>query len=319
MTPTIDTLPPASDIAPLPTVDGGFQTILADPPWRFANRTGKVAPEHRRLDRYGTMSLDEIKALPVGDVTAANAHLYLWVPNALLLEGIDVLQAWGFRYVSNVIWAKRRKDGGPDGRGVGFYFRNVTEPILFGVKGSMRTLPPARSTVNMIETRKREHSRKPDEQYDLIESCSPGPYLEMFARYARPGWSAWGNESSEEVEPKGRAHKGYSGGAIESFPTLEPNERLSPWLADRLSRILAEEYTAGSSIDQLAHESGYSIQRVRGLLEQGGATLRGRGRPKANGETGATKAGTSTAKVPSGANTRPTPAKRTTKKDAVTA
>lgn len=280
MTPTIDTLPSAADIAPLPTIDGGFQTILADPPWRFANRTGKVAPEHRRLDRYGTMELDEIKALPVSDVTADNAHLYLWVPNALLLEGIDVLQAWGFRYVSNVIWAKRRKDGGPDGRGVGFYFRNVTEPILFGVKGSMRTLAPARSTVNMIETRKREHSRKPDEQYDLIESCSPGPYLEMFARYARPGWTAWGNESDAKVEPKGRSHRGYAGGVIETFPSLEPNERLSPWLSDRLSRILVEEYEAGASIDQLAEESGYSIQRIRGLLEAGGVTLRGRGRPK---------------------------------------
>lgn len=280
MTATIDTVPQASDIPPLPTVDGGYQTVLADPPWRFANRTGKVAPEHKRLDRYETMSLDEIKALPVGDVTSDNAHLYLWVPNALLLEGIDVLQAWGFRYVSNIIWAKRRKDGGPDGRGVGFYFRNVTEPILFGVKGSMRTLPPARSTVNMLETRKREHSRKPDEQYDLIESCSPGPYLEMFARYPRPGWSAWGNESNGE-EVKGKTHKGYGGGAIETFPPLEPNERLSPWLSDRLARILAEEYEAGATIDQLAAESGYSIQRIRGLLDQGGATLRGRGRPKA--------------------------------------
>ncbi|MCM3897085.1 MT-A70 family methyltransferase [Gordonia sputi] len=279
MTPTIDTLPPAADIAPLPTVDGGFQTVLADPPWRFANRTGKVAPEHRRLDRYGTMDLEEIKALPVDSVTADNAHLYLWVPNALLLEGIEVLQAWGFRYVSNVIWAKRRKDGGPDGRGVGFYFRNVTEPILFGVKGSMRTLAPARSTVNMIETRKREHSRKPDEQYDLIESCSPGPYLEMFARYARPGWSAWGNEAQAEIEPKGRSHRGYAGGAIETFPSLEPNERLSPWLAERLAKMLADEYTAGASIDQLAQESGYSIQRVRGLLKAGGVELRSQGRP----------------------------------------
>ncbi len=156
-----------------------------------------------------------------------DAHLYLWVPNALLLEGIEVLQAWGFRYVSNIIWAKRRKDGGPDGRGVGFYFRNVTEPILFGVKGSMRTLAPARSTVNMLETRKREHSRKPDEQYDLIESCSPGPYLEMFARYSRPGWSSWGNEASEEIEPKGQAQRGYGGGEIASFPTLAPNEHWS--------------------------------------------------------------------------------------------
>lgn len=280
MTATIECLPETSDIAPLPTVDGGFQTVLADPPWRFANRTGKVAPEHRRLDRYGTMDLEAIKALPVNDVTAKNAHLYLWVPNALLLEGIEVLQAWGFRYVSNIVWAKRRKDGGPDGRGVGFYFRNVTEPILFGVKGSMRTLAPARSTVNMLETRKREHSRKPDEQYDLIESCSPGPFLEMFARYARPGWSAWGNESDDSVEPKGKTHRGYGGGAIEPFPALEPNERMSGWLANRVARILAEEYENGASVQKLSEASGYSIQRVRALLVKGGVTFRGQGRPK---------------------------------------
>lgn len=280
MPPTIDTLPDVPDIAPLPTVEGGFQTVLADPPWRFTNRTGKVAPEHRRLDRYGTMDLESIKALPVNDVTAKNAHLYLWVPNALLLEGIEVLQSWGFRYVSNVIWAKRRKDGGPDGRGVGFYFRNVTEPILFGVKGSMRTLAPARSTVNMLETRKREHSRKPDEQYDLIESCSPGPYLEMFARYQRPGWSAWGNESHESVEPKGQTHRGYEGGAIEAFPSLEPNERLSPWLSERIGRILVEEYEAGATMAQLVEQSGYSNQRVRTLLDKAGVKPRGRGRPK---------------------------------------
>lgn len=267
-------------IAPLPTIQGGFQTVLADPPWRFTNRTGKVAPEHRRLGRYGTMSLDEIKALPVGDVTAQSAHLYLWVPNALLPEGIEVLQAWGFRYVSNIIWAKRRKDGGPDGRGVGFYFRNVTEPILFGVKGSMRTLAPGRSTVNMIETRKREHSRKPDEQYDLIESCSPGPYLEMFARYARPGWAVWGNESSDEVEPQGKAQRGYGGGEIARLPMLEPNERMSEWLAGRVAEIMAEEYAKGASVQQLANRSGYSIARVRTLLARNGVPLRSRGRPK---------------------------------------
>lgn len=279
MTATIDMPPSLADIPPIPTVEGGFKTVLADPPWRFANRTGKVAPEHRRLDRYGTMDLEEIKALPVAAATAKDAHLYLWVPNALLLEGIEVLQAWGFRYVSNIIWAKRRKDGGPDGRGVGFYFRNVTEPILFGVKGSMRTLAPARSTVNMLETRKREHSRKPDEQYDLIESCSPGPYLEMFARYARPGWSAWGNESDEAVEPKGKAQRGYGGGEIAQFPTLAPNERMSGWLSDRVARILVEEYQAGASVQHLADSSGYSITRVRALLEKGGVEFRRRGRP----------------------------------------
>lgn len=200
---------------PLPEVAGGFQTVMADPPWRFTNRTGRVAPEHRRLYRYSTMSLDNIKQIPVSTVTAKNAHLYLWVPNALLPEGLAVMEAWGFRYVSNVVWAKRRKDGGPDGRGVGFYFRNVTELILFGVRGSMRTLDPARRQVNMLETRKREHSRKPDEQYDLIESCSPGPYLELFARYPRPGWQAWGDEAAEEVAPRGKVHKGYQGGEIQ--------------------------------------------------------------------------------------------------------
>ena len=277
---TIDLPPSLAEISPIPAIEGGFKTVLADPPWRFANRTGKVAPEHRRLDRYGTMDLEEIKALPVEAATAKNAHLYLWVPNALLLEGIEVLEAWGFRYVSNVIWAKRRKDGGPDGRGVGFYFRNVTEPILFGVKGSMRTLAPARSTVNMIETRKREHSRKPDEQYDLIESCSPGPYLEMFARYTRPGWTSWGNESSDEIEPKGKVHRGYEGGKIEKFPALEPNERMSAWLSERVARILVEEYEAGASVQQLAASSGYSITRVRALLTKGGAVFRDRGRPR---------------------------------------
>ena len=275
-----DTLNTTEEFAPLPTVEGGFQTVLADPPWRFTNRTGKVAPEHHRLGRYGTMSLEEIKALPVGDVTAKNAHLYLWVPNALLPEGIEVMRAWGFRYVSNIIWAKRRKDGGPDGRGVGFYFRNVTEPILFGVKGSMRTLAPGRSTVNMIETRKREHSRKPDEQYDLIEACSPGPYLEMFARYARPGWTVWGNESGDEIEPQGKAQKGYSGGEIDRLPILEPNERMNEWLSARVGEILAEEYAKGASVQELVTQSGYSIARVRTLLSRSGVSLRGRGRPK---------------------------------------
>ncbi|MGV1009149.1 MAG: MT-A70 family methyltransferase [Dermatophilaceae bacterium] len=182
-------------LAPLPRVDGGFATVMADPPWRFTNRTGKVAPEHRRLDRYSTLGLPDIMALPVGEVAAMNSHLYLWVPNALLPDGLAVMHEWGYRYVSNVVWAKRRKDGAPDGRGVGFYFRNVTELLLFGVRGSMRTLPAARRQVNMIETRKREHSRKPDEQYDLIESCSPSPRLELFARHPREGWTAWGDES----------------------------------------------------------------------------------------------------------------------------
>jgi N6-adenosine-specific RNA methylase IME4 len=179
-----------------------FTTILADPPWQFVNRTGKMAPEHRRLNRYGTMDLDAIKQLPVAGCAAATAHLYLWIPNALLPEGLAVMQAWGFTYKSNIVWHKLRKDGGSDGRGVGFYFRNVTEILLFGVRGkNVRTLAPGRTQVNYLGTRKREHSRKPDEMYDIIEACSPGPRLELFARGARPGWTVWGNQADEAYAP----------------------------------------------------------------------------------------------------------------------
>ena len=179
-----------------------FATILADPPWQFLNRTGKIAPEHRRLCRYSTMTLDEIAVLPVADIAAPTAHLYLWCPNALLPEGLAVMKAWGFNYKSNLVWHKVRKDGGSDGRGVGFYFRNVTELILFGVCGkNARTLAPGRSQVNLLATRKREHSRKPDEQYDIIEACSPRPYLELFARGARKNWATWGNQANEQYRP----------------------------------------------------------------------------------------------------------------------
>jgi N6-adenosine-specific RNA methylase IME4 len=263
----------------LPRVAGGFKTILADPPWRFQNRTGKVAPEHRRLDRYSTLSLEEICDIDVASAAADNAHLYLWVPNALLVEGLRVMTAWGFRYVSNIVWAKRRKDGGPDGRGVGFYFRNVTELILFGVRGSMRTLAPARSQVNIIETRKREHSRKPDEQYGIIEMCSPGPYLEMFARYPQPGWTAWGDESATDVLPRGQRHKGYTGGDIVRLPRLEPNVRLDDDFAHQLGGKLRRQYESGRSIRQLAEETGYSIARIRRLLEQVDTPIRAQGRP----------------------------------------
>ena len=179
-----------------------FGTVLADPPWRFKNRTGKVAPEHRRLTRYETLSFEEIAALPVADFLLDSAHCYLWIPNALLPYGLDVLHAWGFEYKTNLIWHKVRKDGGSDGRGVGFYFRNVTELILFGVKGkNARTLEPGRSQVNLLSSRKREHSKKPDEQYEIIERCSWGPYLELFGRGVRQNWLTWGDQAVDEYAP----------------------------------------------------------------------------------------------------------------------
>src|SRR5690606_7054335 len=178
-----------------------FSTILADPPWRFQNRTGKVAPEHKRLARYETLDLPEICALPINEFLIPTAHCYLWVPNALLPDGLRVLDAWGFQYKSNIIWHKVRKDGGSDGRGVGFYFRNVTEIMLFGVRGkNARTLKPARRQVNLFSSRKREHSRKPDEQYGIIESCSPGPFIELFGRGTRAGWTVWGNQATDDYK-----------------------------------------------------------------------------------------------------------------------
>jgi N6-adenosine-specific RNA methylase IME4 len=195
-----------------------FATILADPPWQFQNRTGKMAPEHKRLARYATMQLDDISKLPVQDLTLDTAHLYLWVPNALLTEGLAVMKAWGFTYKSNIVWHKVRKDGGPDGRGVGFYFRNVTELVLFGVRGkNARTLAPGRRQVNFIATRKREHSRKPDELYDLIEQCSPGPFLELFARGPRDNWVNWGNEAVDYY-PKWATYTNHSQSAREATP-----------------------------------------------------------------------------------------------------
>jgi len=203
----------ANDIRPSAARDfaskitGIYSTILADPPWRFENRTGKMAPEHQRLLRYPTMTLEQVCEIPVASVAAANSHLYLWVPNAMLSEGLEVMRRWGFTYKTNIVWYKIRKDGGPDGRGVGFYFRNVTELVLFGVRGYVRTLARGRTQTNIITTRKREHSRKPDEIYEIVESCSSGPYLELFARFRRPGWVQWGNEDVEENSELGVARR----------------------------------------------------------------------------------------------------------------
>ena len=188
-----------------------YSTIYADPPWRFQNRTGKVAPENKKLNRYETMDLEAIKNMPVAQIAAPKSHLYLWVPNALLPDGLEVMKAWGFEYKGNIVWEKVRKDGQPDGRGVGFYFRNVTEILLFGIRGdNNRTLAPARSQVNLIRTQKREHSRKPDEIIPIIEQCSPGPFIELFARGAREGWAMWGNQATSDYEPTWNTYSNHT-------------------------------------------------------------------------------------------------------------
>lgn len=192
-----------------------YKTIYADPPWQFSNRTGKMAPEHKRLNRYSTMKLEDIKKLPVQEAADDKCHLYLWVPNALLPQGLEVMKAWGFEYKTNIIWEKVRKDGMPDGRGVGFYFRNVTEILLFGIKGdNNRTLQAGRSQVNLVRSIKREHSRKPDEIITLIESCSSGPYLEIFARGERENWAMWGDQATEDYEPTWATYANHTVAAV---------------------------------------------------------------------------------------------------------
>lgn len=179
-----------------------FSTILADPPWLFANRTGSFLPQHENINQYPSLSLSEIMEIPVPLAIKDNSHLYLWVPNALLLEGLKVMRAWGFTYKSNIVWQKIRKDGEPDGRGLGVYFRNTTELLLFGIRGKIKTSKPAQSQVNVIRSRRREYSRKPDEQYALIEKCSPGRYLELFARKKKKNWSRWGNPPENHQIPR---------------------------------------------------------------------------------------------------------------------
>ena len=191
---------------------GQYGTILIDPPWRFSNRTGKVGPEHKRLHRYQTLTFEEIAALPVGKIALPKSHLYLWCPNALLAEALGIMKAWGFTYKTNIVWCKIRKDGGPDGRGVGFYFRNVTELVLFGIKGKIRTLAPGRRQVNVMISRKQEHSRKPSELYDIIERCSPGPFLELFAREKVKGWTQWGDELETYKPPPYKAYTDSTNG-----------------------------------------------------------------------------------------------------------
>ncbi len=255
-----------------------FGAILADPPWQFQNSTGKVAPGHRRLNRYSTYTLDVIKALPVAEAAAATSHLYLWVPNALLPDGLAVMEAWGFSYKSNLVWHKIRKDGGPDGSGVGFYFRNVTEILLFGVRGkNARTLAPGRRQVNYLATRKREHSRKPDEQYGLIEACSAGPFLELFARGIRTGWECWGAQANGDYEPTWATYKSAAPKADADAASKTPSSCPSPQgVKGRPNFPLPRKEAAAGSLSPrgegwgeggLSHAHPASTQRALTVLE----------------------------------------------------
>jgi len=163
-----------------------FRTILADPPWDVLQRSGRGAHRH-----YSLMTVEEIAALPVGKLAGTEAHLWLWVTNATLFAGQAVLGAWGFTYRSCLTWVK-------PGLGLGStYLRNNTEHLLLGTKGKTPIL--YRSQPTWLFAPKQDHSHKPEEQYAVIERCSPGPYLELFARRRRPGWLVWGNEVASDI------------------------------------------------------------------------------------------------------------------------
>jgi N6-adenosine-specific RNA methylase IME4 len=161
-----------------------FATIVIDPPWDWGDEGDQDQMGRARPD-YATMSKEQLMALPVGTLADDDCHLYMWITNRSLPKGFDLIQAWGFRYITAITWAK-------PSFGMGNYFRGQTEQILFAVKGSQ---PLKRKDVGTLFTAPRGpngHSSKPVEFYDLVESCSPGPFLEMFSRHNRDGWTAWG-------------------------------------------------------------------------------------------------------------------------------
>jgi len=178
-----------------PIVDwpqGKYHTISADPPWDLRElgyqgyeATGKKWGIHAGMF-YDLMTTREIGGLPVKDLAADNAHLYLWTTHNFIGPAIEIIGKWGFKYKSLLVWVKK------PGMGMGYHFRYCTEFLLFGVRGSLRTL--VRDQRDFFESAKIGHSRKPEVAYEIIERCSPGPRIELFARNKRPGWDSWGKE-----------------------------------------------------------------------------------------------------------------------------
>lgn len=171
-----------------------YRTIVADPPWRYdgpmgiPTRVGRVTVNRGAESQYDTMTLSEIKALPVGALADDQCHLYLWVTNKFLRDGFDVMEAWGFTYRATLTWVKQGN------LGLGFWFRNQTEHVLFGTRGPTMALAD-KGIRTYFEAKKLGHSVKPPEFFEIAEKASPGPRVELFARTAREGWDRWGNEA----------------------------------------------------------------------------------------------------------------------------
>ena len=166
-----------------------YKTILADPPWDVEQKGHRGAAMH-----YDLMTLDRIKAMPVTALAEEDAHCWLWVTNATLRHGYDVLETWGFTPRSVFTWIKPRL-------GLGNYLRNATEHILLGTRGKAPVLFNAQPTWGFFPLQ--AHSHKPEELYEIIHRVSPGPYLELFARRRQPGWDVWGNEIESDIKIPG--------------------------------------------------------------------------------------------------------------------
>lgn len=169
-----------------------FSTIVADPPWPYNDKlmsgnSGFGRPRQTRgaANHYPTMSIAELRALQPQAVAAPDAHLYLWTTNAFMDEALGLMFAWGFKQKTILTWVKPQI-------GMGHYFRNTTEHVLFGVRGKLRTLQ--RNVPTAFWARRTKHSTKPAVFYSIVERQSPGPYLELFAREPRPGWTVMGDE-----------------------------------------------------------------------------------------------------------------------------
>ena len=196
---------------------GHFGAILADPPWKFVTYSergqGRSASRH-----YKVMTFEEIASLPVHDVAAPDAWLFLWVPGPHLPFGLQLIERWGFRYSGKAFaWAKQNPSGVGWHMGTGFTTRKNTEDCLLGRRGR----PPikAHDVRELIVSPRRKHSQKPDEQYERIERLVDGPYLEMFARQRRPGWIAWGDEL-DKFEPEYDAHDDFAKSLEEGYRVI---------------------------------------------------------------------------------------------------
>lgn len=186
-----------------------FATIVADPPWPYNNVQGpRAAPSHRPNSwdrptgavgsalRYGAMSIEEICSMPIIQFAQSNSHLYLWTTNSFMVEAHSVARAWGFQPKTIITWVKKKPDGTASMK-AGFYYRGATEHCLFCVRGKLRLIGPPHATI--FETPRLAHSVKPEYFYKLVEIQSPKPYLELFARNMRTGWSVWGNQVVSSV------------------------------------------------------------------------------------------------------------------------